>query len=235
MKHIKTLIVAIAGLVLAAASSHAVLLTDLVNLDGSTKLGATLQQGDKIFANFTWVGPTGPAGFTITGIGDGTANNLYGIEFSGGLSQSGIGTSDWQLHYSVTIASGYNNLISDIHQHANFNGTPLSLVNVTEDVLNAPGGIEVAKSNLGEGINYAYLDTTDPAAELNDTLVLSTPLQQVWISKDIQLIGLGPNEYAVVSIIDQRFSQVPEPTTMIAGALLLLPFGASTLRILRKR
>jgi hypothetical protein len=28
---------------------------------------------------------------------------------------------------------------------------------------------------------------------------------------------------------------VPEPTTMIAGALLLLPFGASTIRILRKR
>jgi hypothetical protein len=27
---------------------------------------------------------------------------------------------------------------------------------------------------------------------------------------------------------------VPEPTTMIAGALLLLPFGASTLRIVRK-
>ena len=26
---------------------------------------------------------------------------------------------------------------------------------------------------------------------------------------------------------------VPEPTTMIAGALLLLPFGASTLRMLR--
>jgi hypothetical protein len=31
------------------------------------------------------------------------------------------------------------------------------------------------------------------------------------------------------------FTPVPEPTTMIAGALLLLPFGASTLRILRKR
>jgi len=30
-------------------------------------------------------------------------------------------------------------------------------------------------------------------------------------------------------------STVPEPTTMIAGALLLLPFGASTLRILRRR
>jgi hypothetical protein len=29
-------------------------------------------------------------------------------------------------------------------------------------------------------------------------------------------------------------STVPEPTTMLAGALLLLPFGANTLRILRK-
>jgi hypothetical protein len=28
---------------------------------------------------------------------------------------------------------------------------------------------------------------------------------------------------------------IPEPTTMIAGALLLLPFGASTIRIIRKR
>jgi hypothetical protein len=28
---------------------------------------------------------------------------------------------------------------------------------------------------------------------------------------------------------------VPEPTTLIAGALLLLPFGASTIRILRKK
>jgi len=34
--------------------------------------------------------------------------------------------------------------------------------------------------------------------------------------------------------IDHGFTPVPEPTTMIAGALLLLPFGASTLRILRK-
>jgi len=31
-----------------------------------------------------------------------------------------------------------------------------------------------------------------------------------------------------------NFTPVPEPTTMIAGALLLLPFGASTLRFLRR-
>ena len=32
-----------------------------------------------------------------------------------------------------------------------------------------------------------------------------------------------------------EYIPVPEPTTMIAGALLLLPFGVSTLRILRKK
>jgi len=30
------------------------------------------------------------------------------------------------------------------------------------------------------------------------------------------------------------FAPVPEPTTVVAGALLLLPFGASTIRILRR-
>jgi hypothetical protein len=32
-----------------------------------------------------------------------------------------------------------------------------------------------------------------------------------------------------------QLALVPEPTTMVAGALLLLPFGASTVRILRKK
>ena len=36
------------------------------------------------------------------------------------------------------------------------------------------------------------------------------------------------------AVQDQLVIVVPEPTTMIAGSLLLLPFGASTLRILRK-
>jgi len=38
----------------------------------------------------------------------------------------------------------------------------------------------------------------------------------------------------VLYLDDISVTQVPEPTTMIGGALLLLPFGASTLRILRK-
>jgi hypothetical protein len=44
-------------------------------------------------------------------------------------------------------------------------------------------------------------------------------------------IGVGGNN----TTYDFEPAPVPEPTTMVAGALLLLPFGASTLRILRRK
>jgi hypothetical protein len=37
-----------------------------------------------------------------------------------------------------------------------------------------------------------------------------------------------------VSVVEVAGSPVPEPATVITGALLLLPFGASKVRILRK-
>jgi hypothetical protein len=194
--------------------------------------GATLQVGDKTFANFTWSGPTGPAGITITGIGTGIGSDYLGIEIGGGLAQFGAGLSDWQLGYSVAASGGH--LISDIHQYANVVGTAGSLVSVTEDVLNAPAGAVVATSHVGVGTSFLVYDPTDPPAELNDILVLAQPLQKVWVKKDILVTAFGPTDFAAVSIIDQRFSQtpVPEPTTVVAGAgaLLLALFGANRSR-----
>ena len=48
----------------------------------------------------------------------------------------------------------------------------------------------------------------------------------------IAFLGEGPDNQKYIGL--DNVSVVPEPTTMVAGALLLLPFGASTLRILRK-
>lgn len=47
--------------------------------------------------------------------------------------------------------------------------------------------------------------------------------------------GDSQNEQIVSgALINAPVSPVPEPSTMLAGALVLLPFGASTLRILRQ-
>jgi hypothetical protein len=53
----------------------------------------------------------------------------------------------------------------------------------------------------------------------------------VWVGLEIGNGGSGPGTANIESI---TISSVPEPTTMIVGALLLLPFGASTIRLLRK-
>ena len=58
-----------------------------------------------------------------------------------------------------------------------------------------------------------------------------------------RLLGTDPpsrflSTIATTSVLqnqaDLQLTVVPEPKTMIAGALLLLPFGASALRTLRK-
>jgi len=43
-----------------------------------------------------------------------------------------------------------------------------------------------------------------------------------------------PQDYGNPTGANVQFSAVPEPTTMVAGAMLLLPFGMSALRIMRK-
>ena len=61
----------------------------------------------------------------------------------------------------------------------------------------------------------------------------------LYVTKDIAFGVISANGgFVSISQVTQSFhdetTAVPEPTTVIAGALLLLPFGASTLRIMRK-
>ena len=74
----------------------------------------------------------------------------------------------------------------------------------------------------------------DPKAEAGDNLNFAGE-SQLAVIKDI-LIFADAGQSVGLSDVKQSFHQaaVPEPTTIIAGALLLLPFGAGMLRILRK-
>jgi hypothetical protein len=50
----------------------------------------------------------------------------------------------------------------------------------------------------------------------------------------IEFDGVGADNQKYIGLDNVDMTAVPEPTTIIAGALLLLPFGASTLRMMRK-
>lgn len=98
--------------------------------------------------------------------------------------------------------------------------------------------------NLGGGTangviihgNHSSGNSTDGSGSADLMLVVpKTLVTGDWLLFYSQF-GTPPGEFASDSGFEEwSYSAVPEPTTVLAGALLLLPFGASTLRVLRRK
>jgi hypothetical protein len=89
---------------------------------------------------------------------------------------------------------------------------------------------------LGEGGYMASWIKTDLAAGLPATPWTAAAngafgVQDMVLDKP----GQAQDQLVMTGVGQSQTTPVPEPTTMVAGALLLLPFGMSTLRILRKQ
>jgi len=103
-----------------------------------------------------------------------------------------------------------------------------SVVTITSSDYNSGNpnvGPSVVKfNNLGGALTQGSYDIWGYGSSLNPTLsgmYTTGPNDPNW-PWPLPVFGAG------------TFSAVPEPSTIIAGALMLLPFGASTLRILRR-
>jgi len=79
-----------------------------------------------------------------------------------------------------------------------------------------------------DGNLVVNLSPTTTAMTLYTTSVTATG------SDLLQFDGTGISDSYGAILDNVSLTAVPEPTTMLAGALLLVPFGASTLRILRR-
>jgi hypothetical protein len=153
------------------------------------------------------------------------------LEWSGPIdldntSGSSVIHGDIKLSYTVTVNGP--KLIDAIDQNYTGNALP--------GWGNIAIGETVSKPNL-QIVGQSYLtlkpnDPSDPLAEDGDVLNFA-PVSQLLVVKDIYLTANAGFDVPL-SDIRQSFHEVPEPTTMIAGALLLLPFGASTIRIVRR-
>ena len=194
--------------------------------------GATLSIGDKTFSGFSYTA-SGLTSFDPNNIKV-TATESGGIDYltwSGNISltSGGIATADLLLNYIVTANRGTINMIDQAYTGSAING----FLAVDETAaIGAFGGTVAGHSHLENG------DMSDPPAEIGqgDNLIINPSQSVLYVTKDIGFGVTSPNGgFISISQVAQSFHQVPEPTTMLAGALLLLPFGMSTLRILRKR
>jgi len=90
--------------------------------------------------------------------------------------------------------------------------------------------------------NQASYPTTPYFNQNGLFLSSGAKLVNIWgnSSTDYELLGQGPTSFDYYNpVVDTHgmvtLTPVPEPATIISGVLMLLPFGASTLRILRRR
>jgi hypothetical protein len=146
-----------------------------------------------------------------------TVNQLAGMNFQvkTAFDWDGVAyTTDWNT--GAPLADG-----------ANVGwGTPASWINYNGGVIGAFGNSWWAVHGTDPNSPDYYTGVTQ--GDINGLAGDMLAYQTYWTGEVQYQDADGTHT------MDLQLNLVPEPTTMMAGALLLLPFGASTLRILRK-
>ena len=158
----------------------------------------------------------------------GTSPGLFGRFNGGPWSYGAITVSGVDQSANVTTPTGSFAIDDGSIQHLLATGN-INWVQVTTH--SYVGGVNAAATVNISGMTYTGLNTDLLAlvAGGNGSVTLSFTFNP---GKTLTQLTTGTGYTTTYS---GSLSAVPEPTTMIAGALLLLPFGASTVRILRKR
>jgi hypothetical protein len=222
MRHLKTLTAAVVGLTLSVATSQATISLPLpsgavtppayVPGAGATPL-ATLT------SSYTQSGFTGTV---TTWVMTGDVNNTplgglsfwYQIHNTGsdafeGLSLGGFGALAAQVGYITTAVAAATGSVA---------GTAI------------PSDATRATTVHWDFVGFLGGPPLGPASgTYSDILVVNTAATTWGVSNGSVQDTLAQN-LAILAPL----AAVPEPTTVIAGALLLLPLGASTIRILRR-
>jgi hypothetical protein len=189
------------GVVLAVSIGQAevVPLSNLVN-------GGTIQSGDKVFSNFTYLasGDMPASGdVNVETITDASGN--FGIRLQAGfIDRSGGSSSDAVITFDVSVEPGSSEVISGAILAANpavINGT--GLASVTETFIPDVIDDKLVVFDFGDGDD-----------KLLDSTIFASTFTKLRVQKDIILHATGDNAAVTMSFVDQTFPQVPEPASL---------------------
>jgi hypothetical protein len=199
--------------------------------------GPTITADDKIFSDFTLLDldiiGAGRADLTAVDVSPLVDDPLNpGLKFNAPCCVLGteFGHPDpasvrLQFSFNVRTSSGLP-LIKDNSLLINgfiFDSHPNATIEIFEDVLDAAG------NKLGD--KYAI---ARPSSELGDPSLFDsaefTPQSFLHIVKTILIRGPEFNDGAFLTMFEQRFSQVPEPGSLVLAGVLALCGAAVTIR-----
>lgn len=202
-----------------------------VSLSNYVGTGNAILIGDKLFADFSYV-----AGGVSNNLSPNAINLIalsnsvgFGLSITGPFDSFGNISKDFIFQYSVDVTNNPGFLISDIHMTYNGNSYGTGGYSTID---------ESAYSNgFGAGFigqidvyNYGTNAPPLPGPQLEDQFVFAQGYDKVYVQKDIVLGGFNATDHSSISIINQTFSQVPEPSSMTLAAI-----GLAGLWVWRRR
>jgi hypothetical protein len=217
------LLVAALALAASVTTSQAVL-----SLNFAGVVGSSIQFGGAA-SNFQLTPAPGSVGspqFVINNTtgGTGSANGLFGW-INGGPWSIGAVTVNGSVQ--TASVSGTGSLFIRDGSGVNLTGT----INwVAIQTINSIGGVNADLTVNLTGMSYSGLnaDLLTLANGKNGSVNLSFQFNP---GQTLSQLTTGTSQSTSFS---GSITAIPEPSTVVAGALLLLPFGVSTIRILRK-
>jgi hypothetical protein len=184
--------------------------------------GGTITSGDKVFSDFTYVASgdmPSAAGINVLTIQG--AEGDYGMRFQGPFQdRAGGDPSDALITFNVSVAPGSSMEINGATMIAN------------PAVFAGPGFGNVVETFAPAVENQSLIvyDFGDGDIDLVDSELFAQTFKTLPVQKDIILHATGAAGAVTMSFIDQTFSQVPEPSS-----LLLVLSGLIGLAGLRRR
>jgi hypothetical protein len=203
-----------------------------INYSALNGTNLSVQIGDKLFSNFgfSYVDTDGNSGDDLLAsalVLSSLSNQIgFGVSLQLPLVATGTVIKDITIKFSATVLDP-NQKISDMHLNFTGSASGNGISEVSESVFtNGFGSGNIANLSLTE--NSAGF--VPPSGEVS--AVFSNAQSMIWIQKDIFVSGNPnalpdgnpPSDFASITIVNQTFSQVPEPSTIVLSLAGIVAF-----------
>jgi len=219
----------------ASGSAQATILTDLFN-------GGSITAGDKVFDQWTLNFQSTSDGhfvntnnIDVTALTDGGMNPGPGLSFS--ILNNEFSVTGDAIYAFTDFTFGFHvSTLGNLKIKGNSLGLESgSLSGITtdlgmfikEDVGTSAGASDLAKN---KNVEFSELVGVGSTSKLLDSASF-TPQDEIFVTKNILVWATDPGETANLTGFSQRFSQVPEPGTL----LLFVPAMAALVGVRRRK